>query len=807
LFNFVEYNCEVVTVLKGGLKMSDVKIKDHIWLSSLFYYLYPMFIKKQIVKNSEDPYLQVLRYLHNDNQFFRKYFLSIEDQVDKLPIIHLFLENASKLCTQEQGDFHEINEYRFRPLQSVFSRLFNQDGENSSYPMKPLSLSNLLPSTKSTGDLSESLFSSFLEELKKIKNKEQLFYLFEKYFWGVASFKSSDISLYDEMKTTAAIAVTLYKQYEKDLLKLDDLENLNDKSHFLLIHGDVSGIQDFIFNIPSKGAAKSLKGRSVYIQFLSDVIVRFLLDKLKLDSTHLLYNGGGNFFILSPYYQQDVFEKVRKEILYHVLHGHDGKVYFAIDCVPVSLVDFRDFSSVWEKVKMKTNLLKKRKWSELGLEEHYYQIFGPLDGGIEEKEVCKVCRSFGSKRPIHQETFQDQSVSICTLCKSFIELTNQLRDAQYIIYRKKGISQQGYQTYQDVFHHFGYEVNFYSQPPKALPDSSEHWYKINDTNFLEDHCSGFHFGAYQLPKEKERQITFEELSKRAIVDGYGDSKIAHLKLDVDNLGTLFNQGLGNRRSISRVSVLSRMLGLYFGGYINQLIQENEWQEKLYVVFSGGDDTYIIGTWRDVFQFAEKFYQHFRLFTGHNPYVTFSAGINVFPYQYPLTRAADLTEHALDTAKKINHSSQSNLPSKKNKISFLGEVFNWEEFKQIKELQVILTKLVCKYNRSVLFKVSKSTLGFKHILKDSTKGKFEHVKFWRLSYYLSDIKKEYENSKKKNKPIFEEDYVQQLIDKYRQIVIHNLFQSKDKEQIRKILIIPSAIKWAELATRKLEKEEG
>jgi len=69
------------------------------------------------------------------------------------------------------------------------------------------------------------------------------------------------------LKNSAAIALCLYEQYEQGYLLEGDLYNIAklDKEQFILINGDVSGIQDFIMEIPSKGAAKSLKANSIYI--------------------------------------------------------------------------------------------------------------------------------------------------------------------------------------------------------------------------------------------------------------------------------------------------------------------------------------------------------------------------------------------------------------------------------------------------------------------------------------------------------------------------------------------------------------
>lgn len=43
-------------------------------------------------------------------------------------------------------------------------------------------------------------------------------------------------------------------------------------------------------------------------------------------------------------------------------------------------------------------------------------------------------------------------------------------------------------------------------------------------------------------------------------------------MDVDNLGNIFSKGL-NKISISRIATLSRMLDLFFSGYLNIITKE------------------------------------------------------------------------------------------------------------------------------------------------------------------------------------------------------------------------------------------
>ena len=100
-----------------------------------------------------------------------------------------------------------------------------------------------------------------------------------------------DVSLYDHLKTTAALAVCLYDVRQSE-------ENPEDP--FLLIGADLSGIQSYIYQVVSKYASKNLKGRSFYLRILSDSVVRFLLKELGLFQANVVYNSGGGFYIIAP---------------------------------------------------------------------------------------------------------------------------------------------------------------------------------------------------------------------------------------------------------------------------------------------------------------------------------------------------------------------------------------------------------------------------------------------------------------------------------------------------------------------------
>jgi len=97
------------------------------------------------------------------------------------------------------------------------------------------------------------------------------------------------------LPVTAAIAACLVAEgYSDDELRQlrSGCVEIRQKPRFLLLKGDISGMQDFIYTVTSKGAAKGLRGRSVYLQLLTEVIANWILRRLILPFVNLLYQGG-----------------------------------------------------------------------------------------------------------------------------------------------------------------------------------------------------------------------------------------------------------------------------------------------------------------------------------------------------------------------------------------------------------------------------------------------------------------------------------------------------------------------------------
>lgn len=105
----------------------------------------------------------------------------------------------------------------------------------------------------------------------------------------------------------------------------------------ILIGGDVCGIQNYIYQIVSKYAAKSLKGRSFYVQLLTDAIVRYMLEKLT--DAELVYNSGGGFFLIAPKDNENKLSEIINDIESELWERHGISLYVAIDWVDLDVKD------------------------------------------------------------------------------------------------------------------------------------------------------------------------------------------------------------------------------------------------------------------------------------------------------------------------------------------------------------------------------------------------------------------------------------------------------------------------------------
>jgi len=534
-------------------------------------------------------------------------------------------------------------------------------------------------------------------------------------------YSEADISLFDHSKTTTAIAAALYKCLQnKPTLDLEGIHKaisakfkkkahnltiLNQKS-FTLLGGDISGIQSFIFDISSEGAAKSLKGRSLYLTLLPEIISKSILKRFSLPYINILFCGGGHFYLLLPSIEEEELEKIQEEVNSILFNAHNGTFSVVIAGIPLDFNAFssQEFGVKWAEVSERLQLRKKEKFKDI-IKGNSKNFFGPL---TMPNNLCKVCRS--------GEILKKNK---CGFCISFEDQAESLIKGKILVERAvKPQIRNEYNDIPEVFKALGYEAGF----KKKSTDLALN-YSINDREFWVSGCDGFVYLPDHTPRDEVGNIVdFDHLSERA----EGKKRWGVLRGDVDNLGKIFREGFENR-SISRIASLSRNLNLYFTFWLNKLCQD-KFSQKTYVIYAGGDDFFIVGSWDVLPELAIMINRDFGKFC-QNPHMTLSSAVYMVPSKkYPLYKAAEVCGLELDEAKSGD----------KDSIAFLGGVFNWQEFMDVSDLKNLIVKMIRdKGVSNALIQYIYS--GFTEFEKYENRAYPIH-RVWRFIYSLSRLAK-------------------------------------------------------------------
>lgn len=634
---------------------------------------------------------------------------------------------------------------------------------NESYVMfgeLKLDIESLNQNKKCDKIIEKSVWDKYIDEVmyELESNKDnyiKIYYICMKYLSNVPAVnkENCNVSLFDICKITAAIA----KCQEKN------------ENEFILIKGDLSGIQNFIYKTKKEDALKTLKARSFYLTILQELCSKYIVRRLKLTIANILYSGGGNFYIVASKEDVEEFKKITKELSEILLNAHDGELYLALGKVEFTLDNFKDFEGIWKKVGDSVGKIKNKRWSEIGLEDNFRKIFGPIDKGGKLKETCSVCNHISNKLDEEKR---------CPLCKSYVELIESVRNKRYYIEQECEFTsvKETYENVSNVFEALGYKIYFANNADEA--SGKNNVYCIN--NFDDRTSNGYVFKSIKLITDSLDEVA---RSSRAL----GDNKIGIIKLDVDNLGRLFI----NTKSIGQVIGLSRNISMFFEGFVEKTIENNyiptkckeylktkNWKEKITIIYAGGDDTFIAGRYDEVFEFAYVIRELFRIFADSKA-KTFSAGIGMFNSNFPIIKTAEITEEFLSKGKSTDG---------KDKVCFLGEVFTWKQYLELIKLKNLIEKIYDNTkSKSIFEKIDKSTKGFKAVFKKGNKN-INYIKMYRLAYYLRDLRT------KENK-----DLVDSLVEQYESICLSVLTESDLSEQA---MIIPLANKWAQCNCRQV-----
>lgn len=446
----------------------------------------------------------------------------------------------------------------------------------------------------------------------------------------------SDISLATYSRLTAgfALAIEEYladkkcRDYEKVLGQ--DLEAFYSEKAFLLASFDLSGIQDFIYNIATVGAAKQLKARSLYLDFMGEHIADSLLEKLELTRANLLYVGGGHAYFILPNTEKTIeilasFEAEFNQFL--VQHFHTG-LYVAFGWSPFSANDMTTTLENYRKVYQTTSrMISQKKISRYDAKT----LLELNQGGKSSQRECAICHSV-------EKLTKHNDQEVCHICAGMYRFSKEIQEQYYLVTKEKGLPIGP-----------GAYIRGVSKDELA----QEEWTRVYVKNsYSTDLLKATHVfvGDYKYAE-------IDQYAKLSQESGQGIKRLAVVRLDVDDLGAAFMAGFsyqagGKYNTLARSATFSRSMSLFFKVYINQFAKE----KKLSIIYAGGDDVFAIGSWQDVIEFPICLRQNFIKWT--NGKLTLSAGIGVFPDKTPVSLMAQQTGNLEGAAKDNDKDSIS-----------------------------------------------------------------------------------------------------------------------------------------------------
>lgn len=543
-----------------------------------------------------------------------------------------------------------------------------------------------------------------------------------------------DVALYDHSKTTAALAVALWRyhtdrgddpvaareqlraQWDKEREGFELSRTAWEDKKFLLIQGDFFGIQDFIFATggqTQKRAAKLLRGRSFYVSLLTELAALKILEILGLPSTSQVTNAAGKFLIVAPNTQEvlDKLEEIRNLLDAWFLKHSFGQAGMGIASLPASANDFRmgkkgedsPFSGLMKRLfeQLETAKLSRFKLCSATPAPAVFTDFLDQFGHGE----CQIDgRSPAAFR------LDDEDIWVSPLARDQMATGGFLANRERLLITRNSLHHNTLGL--DIF---GYHVSFTADEaetgrfgPEAksgnlrrawdfsLPRSETAvlWqgYARRQINAyvprfgeLNDYDQDRYFGL-----DDGEALAFKTLNHLARDDWrdeqgqwVGEEGLLTLKGDVDNLGLVFQTGL-KQPTFAKMAALSRQMNAFFAVYLPWLCEHGEDNgvkryRNTYTVFAGGDDFFLIGPWHSSLRLAQRMRAEFARYVA-NPDIHFSAGLSMTKPGLPVRQLADLAEEALDQAK--GHNPEADSPAPKNAVTAFGQSVSWTIFDEL-----------------------------------------------------------------------------------------------------------------------------
>lgn len=548
-----------------------------------------------------------------------------------------------------------------QPLHSVFTHL-NGEHPNLALPFRPYDGALEIPGVQPSVTVSDyaALLEHFRAGLGKLAfTEDDADALLARLEYDTANvpafiFKGgkSDVSLYDFAKMTAAVSACLSEylldQGVTDMAELYKRKAFRDEKAFLLYSADLSGIQKFIYTVATKGAQKSLRSRSFFLELMMEHYADTVLHACGLSRVNLIYIGGGHCYLLLPNTQgvKDAVEEINHRTNDALIDWFGTALFAAHGFATCSMNDLTNtpaantpYKTIFRKVSSAISRHKMSRYSA----QQIRRLNRPQSG--RDGRECTVCGSTDLLR-------EDR----CRWCAGFEDLSAKLQSDLLTAYVVTDCPTGSY------------DLPLPCDAYLTLMDEAAAHEALKTGHVL--HIYTKNRSCPDLPRSTRLDLCAYYASNQntdLAQSAAGIQRLAICRMDVDNLGHAFVAGFEKASSknvqennryvtLSRTASLSRQLSHFFKRCMGQLLNSEKGRLDVSVVYSGGDDVFFLGAWDQVIQAAQLIQASFIAFNGGS--LTLSGGIGLYDEKYPIRLAADETADLESQAK--NHPGKNAL---------------------------------------------------------------------------------------------------------------------------------------------------
>lgn len=647
-------------------------------------------------------------------------------------------------------------------LKSIFN-ILNENNENGKYQAKYLSHKDginypKLDEVKLDLNYYEEIKDKIQEKFKNLKpNKDFIsstYEMLENYLTYVPSSngknEGTDISLYDDIKMRTAFANCIYdyftaKNIEDFSLLISEEERIFEENIFYLYSFDFSGIQSFIYNISSDKALRSLRTRSFYLEILLEDIIDNLLDRLNLFKTNLLYSGGGHCYLILPNtdFIKETVEEFKEEVNEWLLYLFGSELYLAGGGKDCSAKTFNDsnsleYSEVFREVSNKISKNKLHRYNSNQLRKLNFEEV--VDGARE----CKICRRM-------DHLIETDNGLICNICDEIESFSKSILESKIFVVENK-LDEESKCSLPLPFNRVLTSVKDEEEFKKKFKNREDYIRAYRKNDYKEGNSSTkLWIGDYCY--DNKLNILTENAE--------GIKRLGVLRADVDNLGQSFVKGFAKKdASLSKSAVFSRNMSLFFKYHINYLLENGKFsitgemppiKRKALIVYSGGDDIFLVGAWDDIIEFSIDLVKSLGKFTLNS--LTISAGLGLFEEKFPIKSMAEITGNLEDYAKSNKYEINGEERTKNSVCIFnKNNIYSWQDFEEkvlgekLKLLQDYFTE-IDERGKSFLYRVL-------NLLRNKESDKLNIA---RLAYLLARLEPQNKDLKERHSEFSKQIY--------------------------------------------------